>query len=245
MVVLSDSLMAQKPSLWIIIRRHPPFPRKNHPVLFSYLRLAVARRKQTITVSEPASQEASCALFSSAPPQSPVIIITVHRALRNPPPLPPSLRCFYFHSLSPFLPLTSVCVESLLLSQSERMSPATLYARKNLSKRIPYGQPLLSPFLTALTHLWPGIGDVGDSTLPTAVGNNGILEYIWDTGSHQPAHSQSLRLGNQGISGDSRLYFAPFRLTRFGLWFRMETSSISRSRRCSIMRNCKSKFLSL
>lgn len=158
---------------------------------------------------------------------------------------PPSLHSFYFHSLSPFLPLTSVCVESLLLSQSERMSPATLYARKNLSKRIPYGQPLLSPFLTALTHLWPGIGDVGDSTLPTAVGNNGILEYIWDTGSHQPAHSQSLRLGNQGISGDSRLYFAPFRLTRFGLWFRMETSSISRSRRCSIMRNCKSKFLSL
>lgn len=44
--------------------------------------------------------------------------------------------------------------------------------------------------------------------MPTTVGNNGMLEYIWDSGGHQPAHSQSLRLGNQGISGDSRLYFA-------------------------------------
>lgn len=51
-------------------------------------------------------------------------------------------------------------------------------------------------------------GDVGDSAVPTAVGNDDMLEYKWGTGSHQPAHSQSLRLGNQGISGDSRLYFA-------------------------------------
>lgn len=88
------------------------------------------------------------------------------------------------------------------------MAPTNLYARTGLSKRIPYGRPLPSPVPAALTHSWPGIGDVGDSTMPTTVGNNGMLEYIWDIGCHQPAHSQSLRLGNQGISGDSRLYFA-------------------------------------
>lgn len=44
--------------------------------------------------------------------------------------------------------------------------------------------------------------------MPTTVGNNGMLEYIWDIGGDRPAHSQSLRLGNQSISGDSRLYFA-------------------------------------
>lgn len=79
--------------------------------------------------------------------------------------------------------------------------------------------------------------------MPTAVGNYGMLEYIWDSGGHQPAHSQSLRLGNQSISGDSKALLRPLRLTRFGLWFRMDNSSISRSRRSSIMCNCKSKFL--
>lgn len=44
--------------------------------------------------------------------------------------------------------------------------------------------------------------------MPTTVGTNGMLEYKWDIGGDQAAHSQSLRLGNQGISGDSRLYFA-------------------------------------
>lgn len=209
MVVLSDSLLAPNSHLWLNHNSGASSFPKTEPSFSVSFCLAAARRKQTIMVSARASQETSCALFSypsSSPPQSPVII-TRHRALARPP-VPPPFPVSTF-TLSPSLPLIPMCVEKV--SSSHRVwahvsnQPLRVY---ELSKRIPYGQPLPFPFLTALTHSWPRIGDVGESTVPAAVGNNRLLEYIWDTGSHQPAHSQSLRLGNQGISGDSRLYFA-------------------------------------
>ncbi|KAK2919417.1 hypothetical protein Q8A73_003788 [Channa argus] len=101
---------------------------------------------------------------------------TVPWFTQPPPSRPPSLHCFYFHSLALPPSRSYVRRKSPPLTESERTSPTSLYAR--------------------------------ESTVPTAVGNNGMLEYIWGSGSHQPAHSQSLRLGNQSISGDSRLYFA-------------------------------------
>lgn len=54
---------------------------------------------------------------------------------------------------------------------------------------------------------------------------------------------QSLRLRNQSISGDSKEPFASLRLTRFRLWFGMETSAFTRSRRSSMAHDFKSKYL--
>ncbi|KAM6971798.1 LOW QUALITY PROTEIN: reticulon-4 receptor-like 2a [Aplochiton taeniatus] len=78
-----------------------------------------------------------------------------------------------------------------------------------------------------------------DSTVPTTVGAHGFLGYKKDTRSHQPASTQSLRIGNQNFSRDMALPCLN-RLTRFRLWFRMESPATTRSGRCSIIRTCKS-----
>lgn len=132
------------------------------------------------------------------------VIITGHRALAHSP-----LPTLLLHSLFSTPSLFSQCAsQSLLLSQSlsVRLQPA--FTREQTLQENPLRPtPPLSVSYRPHSFMTP-ISDVGDSTVPTAVGNDKVLEYIWDTGSHQPAHSQSLRLGNQGISGDSRLYFA-------------------------------------
>lgn len=132
------------------------------------------------------------------------VIITGHRALTHSP-----LPTLLLHSLFSTPSLFSQCAsQSLLLSQSlsARLQPA--FTREQTLQENPLRPaPPLSVSYRPHSFMTP-ISDVGDSTVPTAVGNDKVLEYIWDTGSHQPAHSQSLRLGNQGISGDSRLYFA-------------------------------------
>lgn len=154
MVVLSDSLLAPNFLLWLNHNSGASsFPKTEPSKPFSVsLCLAATRRKQTITVSERASQETSCALFSypsSAPPQNPVII-TGHRAFA--PPLPITVSTF---TLSPSLPLVPMCVEkqSPPLTESERTSPTSPLRAYELSKRIPDGRPLPFPFfLAALTH---------------------------------------------------------------------------------------------
>lgn len=81
--------------------------------------------------------------------------------------------------------------------------------------------------------------------MPTAVGARGARVYN-GPGTHHSALSQSLRLGNQSISGDSRESVAKLlRLTRSRLWFGMETSTFTRSQRSSFAHNFKSEFLLL
>lgn len=134
----------------------------------------------------------------TAPTHSPVIVVGFSR-----------LPLLHLHSLfrTPSLFLrASAKTPPLSKSASARLQPA--FTRVEAPNRIPLrSTPPLSVSYrphSFMTHT----GDVGESTAPAAVGNDSIFEYKWDFGGHQPAHSQSLRLGNQGISGDSRLYFA-------------------------------------
>lgn len=118
-VVLSDSLLAPNFLLWLNHNSGASsFPKTEPTESFSVsFCLAAARRKQTITVSERASQETSCALFSypsSAYLQSPVII-NGQRALARLPPLPSLFLLALSHPPSS---CSYVRRESLLLSQN-------------------------------------------------------------------------------------------------------------------------------
>lgn len=83
------------------------------------------------------------------------------------------------------------------------------YARK-LSKRIPppsLGPLWMAPLLSVSYHplsILTRVGDVRDSTVPNAVGNNGLLRYIWDTEAikqHSLSRSDSGTRASAEIAG--------------------------------------------
>lgn len=188
---LSASPLAPSPSLTMNHNSGAFSVPEDGPIPTSFFHVSPSGRGAPETDHN--GQETGC-----APPQNPVTI-TGHRALlASLLPLLPS----------PFLLPHSPSLHPEPLQRCARTSPANLYACTDLSERIPLrSAPPLSVSCRPHSFL-TRVRDVGDSAVPTAVGNNGTLAYIWSSGCHQPAHSQSLRLGNQGISGDSRLYFA-------------------------------------
>lgn len=110
----------------------------------------------------------------------------------------------------PPLPSDSMCVEkkSPPLSEPERTSPTSFYARRMLSKRIPLrSAPPLSVSLPPSFIHDPGQWRRRFRGAHCRRQRQQAGVYMGPR-LPQPAHSQSLRLGNQGISGDSRLYFA-------------------------------------
>lgn len=99
------------------------------------------------------------------------------------------------------------------------------------------------PFFHPLARAWPGWWRRRDSVVPTDVGAAPPGDYKqWPVRAFGTRSHQSLRLRNQSISGDSKDPLASFRLTRFRLWFGMETSLFTRSRRSSMAHDFKSKY---
>lgn len=152
---MNDSLLAQNHSLLLnhnsgasfFPKKQPPYP--FYLIFSAWLCLAIARRKQTITVSERASQETGRALLSSALSRSPVII-TGNGAWLTPS-VHPSLHFFFFFYFHP-------PPSSLFLRASSESPPLCAHV---FSHSLRAYQPLQenplrsappSPLLAALTH---------------------------------------------------------------------------------------------